>query len=234
MLYALSHPLALLGLVLGFVAAVTLHGAVQAFVATRTGDRRPRAEGRVSLDTRRHLDPFGCVAAGLAGPGWVRPVEVGSPVFRGRAPWRPVLVLATGPLASGLLGLGLLVGARAAGASEFGIRALPLSELLHGRGQGAAAGASLLLLEAGAAALAVALLALVPLPPLDAGRALFSVAPRSQGWQRARHWLIEQNIGLVAVLVLLIIPIAGERPLLLVLLDTLARPLLDAIAGLAL
>lgn len=233
MLYALSHPLALLGLVLGFVAAVTLHGAVQAFVATRTGDRRPRAEGRVTLDTRRHLDPFGCVAAGLAGPGWVRPVEVGSPVFRGRAPWRPVFVLATGPLASGLLGLGLLVAARAAGAPEPSLLVPQLSDLLHGKTL-AVDGVSLLLLEAGAAALAVGLLALIPLPPLDAGRALFCVAPRSQGWQRARHWLIEQNIGLVAVLVLLIIPIAGERPLLLVLLDTLARPLLDAIAGLAL
>lgn len=230
MLYALSHPLALLGLVLGFVAAVTLHGAVQAYVANRTGDRRPRAEGRVALDPRRHVDPFGCVAAALAGPGWVRPVEVGSPVFRGRAPWRPVLVLATGPLASGLLAVGLLAASRAAGAPEPSLLVPQLSDLLHGRTL-AVDGVPLILLEAGAAALAVALLALLPLPPLDAGRALFSVAPRNQGWQRARHWLIEQNIGLVAVLVLLIIPIAGERPLLLVLIDTLARPILDAIAG---
>lgn len=232
MLYALSHPLALLGLALGFIAAISLHAAVQAIVATRTGDRRPAAEGRVAIDPRRHLDPFGAVAAALAGPGFGRAVEVGSPVFRGRAPWRPVLVLATGPLASGALAVGLLVAARATGAAGLGLH-LQLSDLLHGRTLGAS-GVSLLLLEAGAAALAVALLALVPLPPLDAGRALFSVAPRSHGWQRARHWLIEQNVGLVAVLVLLIIPIAGERPLLLVLLDTLARPLLDALAGLAL
>lgn len=233
MLYALGHPLALLGLVLGLVAAVTLHGAVQAFVAARAGERRPRAEGRVGLDPRRHLDPFGCVAAGLAGPGWVRPVEVGSPVFRGRAPWRPVLVLATGPLASAVLAGALLVGARATGTAGGGLRLLKLSDLLHGRTLGTS-GLSLVLLEAGAAALGVALLALVPLPPLDAGRALFAVAPRSHGWQRARHWLVEQNIGLVAVLVLLIIPIAGERPLLLVVLDTVARPLLDAVAGVAL
>lgn len=230
MLYALSHPLALLGLIAGFVAAVTVHGAVQAFVATRFGDRRPRADGRVVLDPRRHLDPFGCVAAALAGPGWVRPVEVGSPVFRGRAPWRPVLILATGPLASAALAVGLLVSARASGATGIGLRFVPLSDLLHGRTRGAH-GLGLVLVEAGAAALAVALLALVPLPPLDAGRALFSVAPRSHGWQRARHWLIDQNVGLVAVLVLLLIPLAGELPLLLVLLDTVARPVLDAIAG---
>jgi hypothetical protein len=69
------------------------------------------------------------------------------------------------------------------------------------------------------------------LPPLDAGRALFALAPRSS-WQRARHWLIEQNVGLVAVLALLIIPISGEGPLLLVLLDTVARPILHALGPL--
>jgi Zn-dependent protease len=232
-LYAVGHPVALVGLVLGFVLAVTAHGYAQALVATRLGERRPRAEGRVSLDPRRQLDPFGALAAALAGPGWCRPVEAGAGTFRGRK-WKPLVALAAGPIVSGVLGCGLLLAARAAGApgAVLGVAGLTdLSDLLHGRvpASGVAARA---LLGAGAAALAVALVSLVPIPPLDGGRALFAVAPHSLGWQRARHRLIEQNIGLVAVLALLVIPISGERPLLLVLLDTVARPLLHQIGNL--
>jgi Zn-dependent protease len=232
-LYALGHPVALLGLVLGFVLAVVAHAWAQAFLASRLGDRRPRSEGRVTLDPRRQLDPFGCVAAALAGPGWPRPVEVGSGYFRGGS-WKTLVSLAAGPVASGAIGLVLIVGARAAGLTSgaIGLDGITdLSDLLHGRGP-ADSVLPRFLVAAGAAALSVALVSLVPLPPLDAGRALFAVAPRSSGWQRARHWLIEQNVGLVAVLALLIIPISGERPLLLVLLDTVARPLLHALGSL--
>jgi Zn-dependent protease len=217
-----------LGLVLGFVVATTAHAAAQAFVGTRLGDRRPRAESRVALDPRRQLDPFGCVAAALAGPGWARPVELGGGYFRGRV-WRTVLSLAAGPVVSAALAVGFVLAARGvSGSLPVGAAGFSdLSDLLHGRV--VADGFGGLLVGAGAAALAVALVSLVPLPPLDAGRALFALAPRSSGWQRARHVLIEQNVGLVAVLALLIIPISGEGPLLLVLLDTVARPILQGL-----
>jgi Zn-dependent protease len=230
-LYAIGHPLLFLGLALGFVMASTAHAASQAFVATRMGDRRPRADARLSLDPRRQLDPFGCLAAALAGPGWARPVEVGTGYFRG-AGRRVLAGLAVGPVVSGALGVGLLLAGRAVGLSTpLGLSGFTdLSDLLHGRvvADNQLAG---MLVAGGTAALAVALISLVPLPPLDAGRALFALAPRSS-WQRARHWLIEQNVGLVAVLALLIIPISGEGPLLLVLLDTVARPILHALGPL--
>ena len=234
MLYALGHPGIVVGLVAGFVLACLLHAIAQAFTAARLGLRRPAAEGRISLDPKRQLDPFACVAAALAGPGWPRPVETGARVWGGRS-WRPVLALAVGPLVSAALGVGWLLAGRAAGLPR-GVLGLAgftdLSDLLHGHGSLASFGLlTQILVGGGVAALAVGFTSLVPLPPLDAGRALFAVAPRTNGWLRAEHWLVEQNIGLVAVIVLLVIPLAGEGPLLLGLLDTVARPLLHAVGS---
>lgn len=231
MLYALGHPVTLVGLVAGFVLTCLFHASAQALAASRLGFRRPRAEGRVSLDPRRQLDPFGCVAAALAGPAWPRPVEPGARTWGSRS-WKTVIALATGPAVSALFAGGLLIAARATGAPReaMGVPGGDLSDILHGRGPVLDL-TPRVFLAAGVAALAVCLTSLIPLPPLDGGRALFAVAPRSNGWMRAEHWLVEQNVGLVAVLVLLVIPISGEGPLLLGLLDTAARPILHAIGS---
>ena len=75
MLRALGEPFSFVVLLLGFVLAVTLHGWMQALLAARTGDRRPRAEGRTAPDPRRHLDPFGSIAGAIAGFGWSKPLD---------------------------------------------------------------------------------------------------------------------------------------------------------------
>src|SRR3712207_7472052 len=54
---------------------------------------------------------------------------------------------------------------------------------------------------------------LVPLPPLEGGRLLFARAPRTHGWQQAELYLVEKNLGTVAVLVLLLLPLGGQQPL---------------------
>src|SRR5689334_4480843 len=74
-LYALGAPLSFLVLLVSFVVAVTLHGWVSSVAADRTGDRRPRMEGRLRPDPRRHIDPFGAIAGLIAGFGWARPLD---------------------------------------------------------------------------------------------------------------------------------------------------------------
>lgn len=223
MLFALGHPLSLLVLLVSFVCGVTLHGALQALVADRLGDRRPRQERRLTLDPRQHLDPFGAVAAALAGTGWGRPVE---PVpRRGRAAL--VAVTASGPLANVLLGIGLLALARSVSGTGLGEGA---SFVLQHGVVGLDPLATALLLG-GASQLYLGVLSLVPLPPLDGGRLLFGLAPRTTGWQRAEHLLVEQNGGTVALLVLLVLPLGGSVPVLLAVLDAVLAPLLRVLAG---
>ena len=222
MLYALGAPVSLVLLVLSFVVAATLHGWVQAAVATRSGDRRPALAGRTRPDPRRHVDPFGAVAAAISGIGWARPVELPDRRRRGAL----VAVLLSGAVANLVVGLAALVAFRLAG----GALAFPSVQLLqHGTGGGD------LLLRAlalfGLMNVFVGALSLVPLPPLDGGRLLFALGPRTSGWQKAEYQLDERNIGVAVVLALLLIPLGGPQALLPVLLDTVVGPLVDVVTG---
>ena len=227
MLYALGDPVSFVVLVLSFLFAATLHGWVQALVATRTGDRRPAAEGRTRPDPRRHVDPFGAVAAAIAGVGWARPIEPPDRRRRGAL----VAVLLSGAVANLVVGFAVLVGFRLAGGSVTGTTVLLLQ---RGVGEGLFGGGELVLrvlLMLGLMNVFVGALSLVPLPPLDGGRLLFALAPRTPGWQKAEYQLDERNIGIAVLLALLLIPLGGPQALLPVLLDTVVGPLADLVTG---
>ena len=136
-----------------------------------------------------------------------------------------VAVLLSGSVANLVVGLAALVGFRLAGGLATGASS---SQLQYGV-SGDLLPKVLLLL--GLMNVFVGLLSLVPLPPLDGGRLLFLLAPRTTGWQKAYYQLEERNIGVAVVLALLLIPLAGSRPLVLFVLDTIARPLLDLVTG---
>ena len=222
MLYALGDPLSLVLLLLSFLVAVTLHGWVQSLVARRHGDRTVVAERRTGPDPRRQLDPFGAVAAAIAGYGWAKPVD--PPDRRRRGPM--VTVLLSGALANLAVGLG--------GLAAYGVVHGPLGSgsvsqvLQYGAGIDLASRALLLLSLAN---LLTGLLSLVPIPPLDGGRLLFGLAPRTQGWQKAEYQLDERNIGVAVLLALLLIPLGGPQALLPTLLDTVAGPLVRLVTG---
>jgi Zn-dependent protease len=91
--------------------------------------------------------------------------------------------------------------------------------------------ASDVLLLAGASQVYLAVLSLVPIPPLDGGRLLFGLAPRTQGWLRAEHQLAERNIGVAVLLALLLVPLGGPVPILPDLLDALLGPLMGLLCG---
>jgi Zn-dependent protease len=231
-LYALGHPATFAVLLASFVLGITLHHWVQALVAARMGDHRPRLERRHEFNPQRHVDPFGAVAALISGLGWGRQVEL--PTRSRAATWTVALA---GPLANIVLGVGLLLtwrfalsdGPATGLAGLYG--AVGAADVLKdgpfGLGTDGLAVATLLV---GASQLYLGVLSLVPLPPLDGGRLMLALAPHTLGWQRARHYLVEQNVGTIALLVLLILPLGGDL-LLPQLLDTLLAPLMSAILG---
>ena len=224
MLYALGDPVSLVLLILCFVAAVTLHGWVQSLVAARHGDRSVAAAGRLRPDPRRHVDPFGAVAAAIAGVGWARPVD--KPDRRRRGALYPVLL--SGAVANLVVGIAALVAFLLAGGGPAELSTLTLrigeQEPLP----------LLALLLFGTANVYTGVLSLVPLPPLDGGRLLFALAPRTPGWQKAEYHLDDRNIGVAVLLALLLLALAGP-PLLLFVLDTVVGatvlPALDLVTG---
>ena len=228
MLYALGEPVSLLLLLVSFLIAVTLHGWVQSLVAVRTGDRAPAAEGRTKPDPRRHVDPFGAVSAAIAGIGWSKQVEPPDRRRRGAM----VKVLLSGAVVNLVVGIGALVAFGAVAGRGAGglIASIGPSQLLQQGFPVVGIGERAILLF-GLANLMTGLLSLVPLPPLPGGRLLFGLAPRTAGWQKAEYQLVERNIGVAVLLALMLIPLAGQRPLLSVILDTVAGPLVRLTAG---
>jgi hypothetical protein len=219
MLRALGTPLAFVGLLLGFLLAVLIQAYVQAATARALGDRPAfRRLGGI----RRVLDPFGAVAAALGGVGWGVTPDI---PLRSRG--RIALALLSGPVAVVAAGLLALLAFALVGGPAAALPGIGPSTVLRGI-EGDAA--PVFFLALGLELLGVAALALVPLPPLPGWRLLELASTGSIGWQRARDYLVEKNLGVLALLILLILPLGGSTPLLLGIVDTAVGSLLDLFA----
>lgn len=220
MLRTLANPIWLVGMLVGFLAAIFCLRVVQAGVARLLGDRAAtRGAGR----PRDVLDPIGAVVAAIAVPGWGRTAEVQS-----RSNSRRLVALLAGPVVVAALGFGCLAAYLGVGGPRFllDIGVGPGDLIVDSdRLDPLVSADQAFWLAAGIEALAVAVLSLVPLPPLTGWRVAELFSSNSLGWQRARLWLAERNIGVVILLVVLILPWHNGRGLLVEILDAIVRPL---------
>ena len=98
-----------------FLVAVIIHEYGHALVATMLGDPTPRAEERLSLSLRSHIDPLGTllcvilaffqVAAGPVGLGWGRPVKSDPWKLRGGPNGGTLLVALGGIIMNVIVGI---------------------------------------------------------------------------------------------------------------------------------
>lgn len=174
---------------------ITLHEAAHGYVARMFGDPTAYEAGRISLNPIRHIDPIGTIVVPLVllfstkmmgGGGllfgWAKPVPVDW--GRLRRPKRDMLWVALAGPASNLfmaviwaLGLRLLAEAGAV-QSDFWVQMTIAGIQVN------------LILMA---------LNLVPLPPLDGGRIVFSLLPSRMAWQYSRI----EPYGLLIVIILM-------------------------------
>ena len=233
MIFALRHPAVLLGLLLGFLISIPLRAACERAVAVGGPSlrrrRRLRSVGRARLGRGwqpaagwgAYFDPYGTVAAVLAGAGWgPRPTLRRS----GKATDFWVLLAAVGVHAA-FAAAGLAAFVAAGGhVNEFG--SLDLSSVLHGSGT---FGKFAKDVTGGFAAINIAsgLLAFWPFPPLELGVLLWSRLPRAAGARRIAYHLLEEAWGVALVLLFLIVPLASEQPLILVLINDASRAIFE-------
>lgn len=218
MLFALGQPIALVGLLTGFLLAVLLRAVVQYALA---GRGRMAMRRQPLFDPRRDLDPFGIVAALLGGTGWGR-----------RAPesidGRPKLaVLLAAPGVVLLASQAAFLGARLTADGQLALSLYVISDVLHGIPGSAA---TQFLISLAVSLLCFGLVALVPLPPLDGwGLLARRAGPRpGPNFAKAQLWLDEKNIGVAILLFGLIIPLTGGLPIFVFLLNVIGTPVMRA------
>lgn len=82
----MNHQLLYLILMIpSILFATTLHEFVRALVSTLLGDKKPKAEGRLTLNPFKHFEPVGFILMfATNGFGWGKPVETSALYYKNR------------------------------------------------------------------------------------------------------------------------------------------------------
>jgi hypothetical protein len=201
-LFFLAQPAVLLGLLIAVVVGSYLGTAAQALTARALGDPLPIRDGWLKPQPKRLISVYSAIAVLLAGYGWAEQIPMNDR-WRARR-FHVVTAVLARPLVYALLCLASLIGVRAVGVGLFEPSLTGTQPTIDVLGGGF--GATLLFAMAtGFAALCVT--ALIPCPPTDLGRVIFTLGGNSMSWQRARYQLEERNFGLGIVLGLLLLPV---------------------------
>lgn len=146
--------------------SVVIHEVSHGAVANMLGDPTARLQGRLTLNPLKHLDPIGSVlvpfVTSLIGVpfGWAKPVPY-NPYNLSNQRWGPALVGGAGPLSNIILALAFGLSLR------FGGVALSMNE-----------GVFFVFVFITQINLLLAIFNLVPIPPLDGSKLLFSLFPQ--------------------------------------------------------
>ena len=168
-----------------------LHEFAHGWVARKCGDDTAEAAGRLTLNPLAHVDPFGAVLLLLTGFGWAKPVPVN--MYRFKNPKKGMAVTAlAGPACNFLLaGVFLFL---------YGLLFYPLHT------GGAVAETILQLIYTTAyLSLSLAVFNLIPIPPLDGSKVLFSFIPDESYFKLMRY----ERYGMILLLVLVSTKILG-------------------------
>lgn len=93
-----------IGRILALLVAIPAHEFAHGYVSYKLGDPTAKYDGRLSLNPKHHLDPFGVLLIFLTGIGWAKPVMVNSLYYKDRDKGIALTALA-GPAANVIVAL---------------------------------------------------------------------------------------------------------------------------------
>ena len=187
--------LAYLGMVLVVIlVSMTLHEAMHAFMGYFLGDDTAKAEGRLTLNPLKHIDPFMTLLLplllamlGLPIFGGARPVPFNPQRVR-HGEWGAAFVALAGPLTNLFLaflafGVGVVSGVITSGGL---IQNILVGQII-----------SLVVLVN----LGFFVFNMLPLPPLDGSRVLYALAP--EGVRRGMEWIERYGVMVVFIIIMI-------------------------------
>lgn len=141
---------------------IPVHECSHGYAAWLLGDPTARERGRLTLNPVKHFDPVGVLMLVFLGFGWAKPVPVDTRYFR--HPRRDMaLTSLAGPLSNFILAFVMMIFL------SISIRFFPstdLSEIIIN-----------LLLNTALLSIGLGIFNLIPIPPLDGSKILFSFLP---------------------------------------------------------
>ena len=166
---------------------ITFHELSHGYAAYRLGDTTARDMGRLTLNPIKHIDIFGLIMMAIFKFGWAKPVPVNMMNFRKPKRYMALTALA-GPLANILLAMAVLF--------IYGLVISPLSADPTSMNAGTVA--MIMLYNTAYISVALAVFNLLPIPPLDGSKILFSFIPDRHYYTLMRY----ERFGAILLIVL--------------------------------
>ena len=194
------------------------HELSHALAAYRCGDMTAKDAGRISFNPIRHIDPFGAILLIVAGFGWAKPVPINPNNFRNKKAGIIITSLA-GPFSNILLSILFyavyVVFAARGRAAPF----IPYSS--------AAQVLLAIFMQFYAINIALAAFNLIPIPPLDGSKVLFSILPERIYFNYVLRY---ERYGMIVLMALsfsgyLMIILGPIMEFILSFVETIAKPL---------
>lgn len=177
----------------GVLLCLTVHETCHGLAASALGDPTAKRMHRLSFNPLHHIDWLGLLAMLVCGFGWAKPVPVDMRYFKNPRAGMAVTALA-GPASNFLLALLLMLGASL------------LSHLPAGMVGSFTVWLFSFLLQTAILSIGLGLFNLIPIPPLDGSKVLFSLLPENAYYALMRY----ERFGMLALLLMMWLDLGGS------------------------